>query len=155
MKQKIIGLIVVAVLIGLGVFLYFQSQKPELATYRDEANKVEFQHPESWQVSSSSPFITVLSDPSAEKPMKIIITVDPNPIFAKFRGLVPGQAEEIKIGDKTLLMTHKEEAGQTFTHLYLQEAGRLFLFEISPWQTPNLNKETQTIIKSFKTFWSP
>ncbi len=152
--------IIVLVLLSGGVWYYSWYQKSNWRICEDRINNVQFSCPRAWSFESTPNLISLIPDPTRPQDLNILIKVDPDQFFVDILNL-GDDAQTLQIGDKTVRIAQREEtipadistptSTLPYTWLYWKDSsGKGYIFEISPWPSPDLSSDLQRILSTFK-----
>ncbi len=162
MKSKAVVIAIIAIIVLVaGAFFYWQ-RKPAVVykPYQDEDNRLTFEKPETWFASSSDGYVRVSENTADTSKPSILVKLEYPESIIESLGLDKG--EMITIGGKNMRrvdIERKVPAAEgtpaltvTYTDL-LWESGddRKIIFEISPWQKPDMDPSVIKFLETFET----
>jgi hypothetical protein len=154
--RKIFIILGAVILLSVGgLYSYFQ---PKWTTYTDGLNGVSLEKPETWQAGSIDGYVRVAENTGDAAKPNVLIKIDyPASIIP---ALELDTAPEVEIAGKVMRRAdHEREiparpgvatSTVTYTHLlWTAPNGKQVIFEISPWQKPDLDPSVERILRSF------
>jgi hypothetical protein len=153
-QSKLLIILIAFAAVAAGIaFYYFQ---PKWVEYADTLNKVSLEKPENWEAGSIEGYVRVAENTGDATKPSVLVKIDyPESIIPS---LELDTAPEVEIAGKTMRradhereLTGPTQGTVTYTHLlWTAPNGKKIIFEISPWQKPDLDPSVERILRTFQ-----
>lgn len=155
-----ISILILAAIVGVGFGIRQFFFPPGLETFKDDKSKTSFTHPSGWTVDSTEDFVKAIKNRDLPDKFNVLVKINQPESILEYLGVL-NSTTTIQVGDKNFYVAHRTDSrpgdgynptsSLSMTHYFWKAPnGKTYLFEVSPWQKPDMNEDLKKMLETFK-----